>query len=240
MPPESTESSLRLDRYVAGTTDLSRRQVRQAVRAGRVLVDGEVATEVARHVSPQARVLLDGRPLRQPGHRYFMLHKPPGYVCASHDPVHPVALDLLDEDNAGALHFAGRLDIDATGLVLITDDGQWSHRIRSPRHGCEKTYYVELEQPLPERAEEQLARGIWLQPERHRTRPARLERVADDCARLTLTEGRYHQVKRMFAALGCPVEVLHREAIGGVELDAELLPGEYRPLTADEVARLTG
>ncbi len=229
---------MRLDKYLAHTTDLSRKRAKQAIKAGEVRVDGQVLTDPQADVPETAEVFIGDEPLRQPGQRYFMLHKPQGYICAHRDRSHLLAIDLLDEDNREQLHFAGRLDIDATGLVLLTDDGVWSHRIRSPRHHCEKTYYVEVDTPIPDNAERRFADGLFLEDEKQRTRPAGLQRVDEQTARVTLTEGRYHQVKRMFAAIGCHVETLHREAIGSVSLDPALAEGEYRLLTADEVAAL--
>ena len=145
-------------------------------------------------------------------------------------------LYFLDEPVAHKLHAAGRLDIDTTGLVLMTDDGQWSHRITSPRHHCEKTYLVELENPLEEGVAEQFAKGVQLHNEKDLTKPAVLEVITPTEVRLTISEGRYHQVKRMFAAVGNHVVGLHRERIGDITLDASLEPGEYRPLTEDEIA----
>jgi 16S rRNA pseudouridine516 synthase len=130
----------------------------------------------------------------------------------------------------------GRLDIDATGLVLITDDGDWSHRVTSPRHKVPKSYRVTLENPLSEEAAASLRAGVALRNEPRRCAPAELERLADNVWRVTITEGKYHQVKRMFAAVGNRVLALHRERIGNVALDPELAPGEHRPLTADEIA----
>lgn len=120
--------------------------------------------------------------------------------------------------------------------MLLTDDGQWSHRITSPRHHCEKTYRVTLEHPVAEDVAQQFAAGIQLHGEKSLTQPARLEEITPTEVLLTLSEGRYHQVKRMFAAVGNHVVGLHRERIGGIVLDADLEPGEYRPLTEDEIA----
>lgn len=226
---------MRLDKYLAHTTDLSRKQAKRHIKAGEVRVNGEVVTDPQADIAENAVVMIGNEPLRAPGHRYFMLHKPLGYICANRDRTHLLAIDLLDEDNRDQLHFAGRLDIDATGLVLVTDDGQWSHRIRSPQHHCEKTYFVEVDKPIPANADKRFAEGLYLHDDKRRTRPALLERIDEHSARVTLTEGRYHQVKRMFAELGCTVEVLHRERIGSVVLDPELEEGAYRPLTADEV-----
>ena len=173
---------------------------------------------------------------QQNGPRYFMLNKPQGYVCSTEDPDHPTVLYFLDEPVAYKLHAAGRLDIDTTGLVLMTDDGQWSHRITSPRHHCEKTYLVTLENPLSADTAEQFAKGVQLHNEKDLTKPAVLEEVTPTEVRLTISEGRYHQVKRMFAAVGNRVVGLHRERIGEIALDPTLEPGEYRPLTEEEIA----
>jgi 16S rRNA pseudouridine516 synthase len=164
-----------------------------------------------------------------------MLHKPIGYVSATVDSDHPTVLDLLDEPNKQALHIAGRLDIDTTGLVLITDDGQWSHRVMSPRHECQKTYHVILAAALVPDAEERLQAGILLNSEKQLTKPAMLERLNSNEVRLTISEGKYHQVKRTFAALDNRVTDLHRERIGAITLDQSLAPGAYRALTEAEI-----
>jgi len=182
-------------------------------------------------------VAFDGNVLEQQnGPRYFMLNKPQGYVCSTDDPDHPTILYFIDEPVAHKLHAAGRLDIDTSGLVLLTDDGQWSHRITSPKHHCEKTYLVTLEQPLAPDTADNFQAGVQLHGEKNLTRPATLEQISEHQVRLTISEGRYHQVKRMFAAVGNHVVALHRERIGAITLDDALEPGEYRPLTPEEVA----
>jgi len=228
---------MRLDRYLSQVTPLSRSQARKAIRAGRVLVEGRLAREPALDVPLSARLELDGRGLGRPGYRYFMLNKPAGCVCATWDPQHRTVIDLLHEPVTAGLHPVGRLDLDTTGLVLLSDDGAWSHRITSPRRHTPKTYRVGLALPLSEPQAQRLCRGVVLRHEPHPTRPARLERLGEREIRLTLTEGRYHQVKRMLAALGNRVTTLHREAVAGLALDAGLAPGQYRPLTAGEILR---
>ncbi|MBL3528053.1 MAG: 16S rRNA pseudouridine(516) synthase RsuA [gamma proteobacterium endosymbiont of Lamellibrachia anaximandri] len=226
---------MRLDKYLSSVTRLSRSQAQKTIRAGRVQVDGEAEKSTSRSVMPEARVTLDGNEMAQPGPRYFMLHKPQGYVCSSGDPQHPTALDLLDEVITGDLHFAGRLDIDATGLVLITSDGQWSHRIVAPGRKCRKYYRVTLADPLTALDAEKLRQGVLLRNEPQPTQPAELEILSERNCLLTITEGRYHQVKRMFAAVGNRVVGLHRVAIGNLELDENLAPGAYRSLSLHEV-----
>ena len=204
-------------------------------------MDGDIVKDSSFKLLPEHDVEYDGNTLvQQTGPRYFMLNKPQGYVCSTDDPDHPTVLYFLDEPVAHKLHAAGRLDIDTTGLVLMTDDGQWSHRITSPRHHCEKTYLVTLENPLDESTAEQFAKGVQLHNEKDLTKPAVLEAVTPTEVRLTISEGRYHQVKRMFAAVGNHVVGLHRERIGDIALDASLAPGEYRPLTAEEIASVGG
>jgi 16S rRNA pseudouridine516 synthase len=143
-------------------------------------------------------------------------------------------MELLDEDNLQQLHVAGRLDIDTSGLVLLSDDGNWSHRITAPRHKCPKRYRVTLAAPLDPAAVEQFAAGLTLRNEAKKTKPATLEILTPTEVRLTIGEGKYHQVKRMFAAIGNHVVALHREAIGALQLDESLAPGEYRPLSEAE------
>lgn len=232
------QKTMRLDKFIASVTDLSRSDAKRALKAGAVRVEGEVVTDPQHAVGATAAVTLDGRSLRAAGNRYFMLHKPLGYVCATKDRQHLTVLDLLDEDNVEALHIAGRLDIDTTGLVLLTDDGQWSHRITSPKSDCEKTYWLQSAEPIAEKAIEQFARGLFLHNEKERLLPAHMQILDSHTARLTIREGKYHQVKRMFGAIGNAVVQLHRERIGTLVLDPQLQPGEYRALNAEEIAAL--
>ena len=228
---------MRLDKFISQQLGTSRAISGREIRANRVTVDGEVVREAAFKLQPEHQVAFDGNPLVQHrGPRYFMLNKPQGYVCSTEDPDHPTVLYFLDEPSAHKLHAAGRLDIDTTGLVLMTDDGKWSHRITSPRHHCEKTYYVTLAEPVAEEAVAQFAAGIQLHNEKALTKPAQLEMITATEVRLTISEGRYHQVKRMFAAIGNHVVGLHREQVGSIVLDENLAEGEYRPLTEQEIA----
>ena len=228
---------MRLDKFLSQQLGVSRALVLRELRNKRVTVDGEIVKTGAMKISPEQRVEFDGNVLDQiTGPRYFMLNKPQGYVCSTDDPDHPTVLYFLEEPVAYKLHAAGRLDIDTTGLVLMTDDGQWSHRITSPRHHCEKTYLVTLEHPLADDTAAQFEAGVQLHNEDSLTKPAQLEKIEDCLVRLTLSEGRYHQVKRMFAAVGNRVVALHRERIGEIVMDEDLEPGQYRPLTEQEVA----
>lgn len=226
---------MRLDRYISETTEYSRSQARKLLKAGRITVDGEPIHNAACSVSEQQRICLDEQALHLCGPQYIMLHKPKGYVCSHEDAHHPSALNLLQQPTQDKLHFVGRLDVDTTGLVLITDDGQWSHRITSPKSHCPKQYRVTLNRPLTDAAAAQLCEGVVLKDEEKPTRPAQIAKIGDQEILLTIHEGRYHQVKRMLAAVGNHVDALHREAIGDLQLDPNLKPGEYRDLSEEEI-----
>ncbi|MGX5915528.1 16S rRNA pseudouridine(516) synthase RsuA [Aliidiomarina sp. Khilg15.8] len=228
---------MRLEKFVSAATGLSRKEAGRVIRAEEIEVDGSVEKKAATGVDESQTITWLGKPLRLTGPRYFMLHKPAGCVCANDDPMHPPVFMYLDEPRMKTLHSVGRLDLDTTGLLLITDDGQWSHRITAPKHACAKTYRATLADPIVEDAAAQLAKGLKLRGETTWTKPAELEVITPTDVRITITEGRYHQVKRMFAALGNKVLALHRERVGGLQLDPELEPGEYRELTEDEVTR---
>ncbi|MDF1894606.1 16S rRNA pseudouridine(516) synthase RsuA [Rahnella contaminans] len=228
---------MRLDKFLSQQLGVSRALVLRELRNKRVTVDGEIVKTGSMKISAEQRVEFDGNVLDLiTGPRYFMLNKPQGYVCSTDDPDHPTVLYFLEEPVAYKLHAAGRLDIDTTGLVLMTDDGQWSHRITSPRHHCEKTYLVTLENPLADGTAAQFEAGVQLHNEDSLTKPAKLEQIEENLVRLTISEGRYHQVKRMFAAVGNHVVALHRERIGEIVMDEDLEPGQYRPLTEQEIA----
>lgn len=227
---------MRLDFFIANATTLSRRDARKTISAGRVQVQGKICRKAASAVNEEARITLDGEPLSLPGDRYLMLHKPEGVISATTDSQQPTALDLLPTDVRHGLHIAGRLDADTTGLLLLTTDGQWSHRITSPRVKCPKTYRVTLAEPIGSDAIARLQQGLLLHGESRPTRPAEVRLVGSGEIDLTLSEGRYHQVKRMLAAVGNHVTRLHRWRVGAIVLDASLAPGHYRELTPEEVA----
>ena len=228
---------MRLDKYLCDALGATRKEATKIIKSGDVTVNDVMQKSGSVKVTDNCVVEWQGREIQKPGPRYIMLFKPDGFVCSHEDGFNQTAFMLLDEVKMEDLHFAGRLDVDTTGLVLITDDGKWSHRITSPKHKCEKTYRVWLADPIGSDYAEKLAHGIELRSEKAPTLPAKLEIVdpQENELLLTITEGKYHQVKRMFAALGNKVEHLHRERIGQIELDENLEPGEYRFLTQDEI-----
>ena len=228
---------MRLDRFLSKRPELSRQDVRRLLLEGRVRVDGQAVSDGRYEVSGFSRIELDGQVLQQ-GYpaRYLMVHKPAGCVSATHDPQHTTVLDLLPADEREGLHIAGRLDGNTTGLLLLTNDGQWSRRLTLPGNKLPKIYQVETAEPIGPEYSETFARGIYFAFEDLTTLPARLEILGSHSARLTLVEGRYHQVKRMFGHFRNRVTRLHRESIGPIRLDPALQPGQYRPLTAEEIA----
>jgi ribosomal small subunit pseudouridine synthase A len=232
---------MRLDKFLAETTGLTRSQAVKVLRQSAVTVNGKIEKSGAVKVSPDDEVCYDGERLTWVENgQYIMLHKPQGYICSHEDGDYPTIYQFFDYPLSARLHSAGRLDVDTTGLVLLTDDGQWSHRITSPKFHCEKTYLVTLADPVEVNYVQACADGILLRGEKEPTKPATLEILDDYNVNLTLSEGRYHQVKRMFAALGNKVVALHRWKIGNVVLDEHLAEGEFRSLTEEEIACLGG
>lgn len=227
---------MRLDKYLANNTELSRKQVKRLIKAGDICIDGLVAKDPAQKVDVEVDVSLGGDLIKPLGLGYFMLNKTEGVVCANSDSLHPTVFDLLNAAPHKDLHIVGRLDIDTTGLLLLTNDGQWSHRITSPKYKCIKTYRVITEEFVTDAMALKLESGIFLEPEKLRTQPAKVELICQDEILLHISEGKHHQVKRMLHAVGNAVESLHRISIGHICLDENLAPGEYRPLTESEIA----
>jgi len=227
---------MRLDKFICDCTELTRSQAGKVIRQGLVTVDQQLCKQPATQVKATQQIELDGELLQIIGLRYFVMHKPAGYVCSTDDPDHNTIFALMDEPMQSRLHTVGRLDLDTTGLLLITDDGQWSHQISSPKHECAKTYRAWLADPVDASAIALFEAGVMLNGEKHPTKPAQLEIVTPQECLLTIHEGRYHQVKRMFAAIGNKVVKLHREQIGSFKLGDDLAEGEYRELTAAEAA----
>lgn len=231
---------MRLDR-AAALSGLTRAEAKRAVASGRVRVKGAVIRDAATQADP-ADVTVDGVPV-QAGEVYMMVHKPAGVLTATEDRRLPTVADLLPEPvrkrNPGPV---GRLDRDVTGLVIMTTDGQLAHRLISPKWKAEKVYRARCAGRLTEADVARFAGGVALSD--FTAKPAGLAVIAADDAEsvadVTLTEGKFHQVKRMFAAVGHPLIGLHRLRIGCVTLDDALAPGECRPLTEEEVAGLYG
>ena len=231
-------NSLRLDKYISNATDLSRTEVKRLIKAGQVTVDDIIVANSAQKITDDQTVAIEGSTIQLASHRYFMMNKPAGVVSASKDRYNPTALELIYEHRNEQLQIAGRLDIDTTGLLLITDDGQWNHRVTSPKKDCKKRYLVELQNPVGKDYQKRLEAGIALEGEKRRCLPASMEVIDDHHIYLSICEGKYHQVKRMITTLGNEVVSLHRLQIGEIQLDPQLEPGDYRPLSDAEVASI--
>lgn len=231
---------MKLSRILSNQNGTSRKRANALIAGGRVTVDERVCREPQLSVDRFSIVAVDGRPIHHscPA-RYLMLNKPPGYLSATVDDTHPTALELLDPDLRDGLHIGGRLDRASTGLLILTNDGTWSRRLTEPRIKIPKVYQVTTESAITPEAHRRFAEGIWFQHEQLRTSPARIEEISECRARVTIYEGRYHQVKRMFHAVGNRVTTLHRESMGSIRLDPELPPGQHRVLTTAEVTSVT-
>lgn len=225
---------MRLDKFICKSTDIMRPEAITLVREGEVRVDGKVFKNEATQVHENNCVTLGERVLTPRPSRYIMLHKPLDTICSNVDEGYPSIFRYIHVDRAFDLHVVGRLDVDTTGLVLATDDGRWSYEIIHPKKQCEKVYRVGLRDPISAEAIQKLEMGVQLQGVDCLTLPAKLEVVSAKEVLLTITEGRFHQVKRMLRAVGNRVVNLHRQQIGDVGLDIEV--GQWRHLTADEVA----
>ena len=231
------EHYMRLDKYLSENANLTRKTAKHALHRSDVTVDGVVVKKGDVKIKEQ-EVRLNGVLITVKGPTYIMLNKPVDYVCSTVDDDGLAVLHLIDEDLHRGLHIAGRLDKDTTGLVLLTDDGQWSHRITSPKSQCNKVYMVEVMEVLEPSLVGVFKEGLELNNESDLTRPATLEILSDNKARLTICEGKYHQVKRMFAAVDNHVTALHRSQIGPLVLGDDLALGQWRKLTNEEINAL--
>ncbi len=227
---------MRLDKFISQNANLSRSLVKKTISSGQVSVNTLYIKNPAFKVSANDKVLYLDKQIIIQGHRYLMLNKPAGYICSTKNDIYPSILNLIDIEKHDSLRIVGRLDVDTTGLILITDDGQWSHRISSPKTNCQKTYQVDLAESIASETIGIFAEGLLLKNEIKPTLPAKLLIQSKNRVLLSIQEGRYHQVKRMFAALGNHVVTLHRLSIGKVILDTQLNKGTWRHLTADEVS----
>jgi len=242
----------RLDRFISEYCKVSRRDVRLMLAKKRICVDGCITDDIGLRIDRFSYITLDGDILQDNKAVYIMQHKPIGVVSATVDKQHKTVIDLLEEQSLLAnhllaekdnLHIVGRLDLNTSGLLLLTNDSRWSERLTSPEHKVEKCYQVNLQNPLTEDYEPAFANGMYFEFENITTKPAGFKIIANQTtehgnkyiAQVKLVEGRYHQIKRMFGRFRNPVIGLHRQAIGNLLLDEQLIAGQSRLLTDDEV-----
>lgn len=228
----------RIDKIIASQGLYSRSDVKYLVNRKRVAVDGKIITSSSQKADPEKNIItIDGKPLTVRKQLYLMLHKPKGYVSATEDKEHQTVLALVPPEFKGRDLFpAGRLDKDTTGLMILTDDGMLAHNILSPRKHVQKVYGVELDIPVTEEMQKGFAAGVELND--GICKEAKLVITGEKTAEVTLKEGRYHQIKRMFGCYGAKVVELHRIAMGDLYLPDDLAEGDCRELTEEELKKL--
>lgn len=229
----------RLDRHLSALLDIKRSDVRLLLAQGRVEVDGSTATDINQVITRFSDVCCDGKVTQAHTARYLMLNKPCGIVSATTDDQHSTVIDLLEQSWKDQLHIVGRLDFNSTGLVLLTNDGQWSRQLSLPGSQLLKRYRVRVENGLTEDHVEAFQRGLYFKYEDITTRSAQLTILSEFEAEVGLVEGRYHQIKRMFGQFNNKVLSIHRFAVGSLTLDTALAPGQSRELTSAELEALS-
>ena len=227
---------IRLDKYLCDCGIGTRSEVKKIIKAGRVSVDGGVIKKPEDKLYELTSIVtIDGKEIIYETFSYFLFHKPSGCVTATEDNLHKTVMDYFSDVNVKNLAPVGRLDLDTEGLLLVTNDGELAHHLISPSHHVEKTYYVEVDNQIPPESIDIMREGILMDGKL--TKPASLKLLSDTTARLTITEGKFHQVKRMFAHVGCQVTYLKRETMGTLTL-GDLQKGCYRKLTQQEIETL--
>lgn len=225
----------RLDRFIAQYCQISRRNVRLMLAQGRVSVNGVTARNIDQIIDSFSHIVLDGEVIQANTAHYIMLHKPIGVVSATKDDQHKTVIDLLDYSFKEELHIVGRLDLNTSGLLLLTNDSRWSEQLTQPENKVSKRYLVTLKNKITEDYIDAFANGMYFDYEGITTKPAKLTILSNYHAEVELIEGRYHQIKRMFGRFRNPVVALHRSQIGCLELDKKLLVGCNRKLIGREI-----
>lgn len=230
---------MRLDKILAHLGYGSRKDVKKIIRAGHVLVNGETLRDDDAHVDPDIdEIIVGDDTLEYTEKVYWLMNKPQDVVSATVDPRYPTVIDLLPSNAGHGLFPIGRLDIDTEGLLVVSNDGALAHRLLSPKKHVDKEYEVDLAKDWDPRYEMELSDGILIQDPEYQCKPASVVVIDPKKIRIVISEGKYHQVKRMMVA--CDNEVVHlrRIRMGGLSLDPQLHPGEFRPLTPLELEQL--
>lgn len=233
-------SSIRLDKYLADMGVGSRRDVKSILKAGRVKVNSVTMTEAEAKIDTESdNVELDGKRIGYEEYRYYMLNKPAGVISATKDKLSDTVIEILKGENTKDLFPVGRLDKDSEGLLIISNDGKFAHNVLSPAKHVDKTYFVRLDKKPNEEEISRIENGIDIGDDKP-CLPANVEVISDDEAYITISEGRFHQVKRMFQAVGINVTYLKRISMGALKLDENLAPGEYKKLSKEEINEVFG
>ncbi len=232
---------MRLDKYLCEAGKGTRSEVKKLIAHGNVSVNGEVVKNPSAKIDEAAdEVAIDGATVRYADFEYYMLNKPKGVISASRDKRDKNAVcvtDLIQEKIRSDLFPVGRLDKDTEGLLIITNDGDMAHRLLSPKRHVDKTYYVELDGKVTKESAERIMQGVDIGDDKP-TLPCQINMLSDSACFITIHEGRYHEIKRMFKTEGRTVNYLKRISMGPMSLDAELEPGEYRSLSQKEIELL--
>lgn len=228
----------RIDKIISSQTNYSRKDVKKLILQKKISVNGKVAKKPEQKVNEQQdEIYIDGNKLEIKKYIYLILNKPKGYISATEDRTAKTVLDLVPEKYMRrGLFPAGRLDKDTTGMMIITDDGEFAHSILAPKKHIEKTYRVQIDIDITDEMREKFKQGIVLKD--HVCCPATIVVEDKNTALITITEGKYHQIKRMFGCFGAKVVNLHRISMGGLQLPKDLREGECRELTATELLKL--
>ena len=227
---------MRLDKYIADTGIASRKECAKAAKAGLVILNGKATKDVSQHIDENtAEVIYCGKKINWQKYIYLMLNKPSGYISSSDDDPRSI-MRLLPEKYSKMEAFpCGRLDIDTVGLLLVTNDGPLAHELLAPRHHVDKTYFYKCEPAIDEAARQQLEAGVDIGD--HFTKPSKVVSRGNE-GEITLTEGKFHQIKRMFEAVGSKIVYLRRISFGPLAIDESLSEGQWRELTPDEIKAL--
>lgn len=232
--------NIRLDKYLADMGLGTRSEVKADIKKGKININGIVIKDANFKLDTLKDVVLyEGNPIVYEEFEYYMLNKPAGVVSATTDSRDKTVVDLITSKKKKDLFPVGRLDKDTEGLLIICNDGELCHNLLSPKKHVDKTYYVCLDKPLSKEAEEKVCTGVYIEKD-VKSMPATLERLTDDKVYLTIQEGKFHQVKKMFHAVGVEVIYLKRISMGGLKLDENLKEGDFRPLTQEEIDYLKG
>lgn len=225
---------MRLDKYLCDMTSYTRKSIKDILKSKRVKVNGVIVKDAAYKVLDNDKVFLDDELITYVEYEYYLLNKPQGYLSANDDKRYPCIVDLIKSKRKD-LFPVGRLDLDTLGAIIITNDGELAHRLISPKYHVDKKYYVKTEMPLKENVEEEFKKPMDLGD--FITKPCIFEKISNDEAYLTIHEGKFHQVKRMFEYVGSPVSLLKRVEFAFLNVD-DLEVSKYRALTKEEVLKL--
>lgn len=230
---------IRLDKLLSNKGFGSRQQIRKLAAEQKITVNGNLINDVSIKINSDDNIICNGVNVDYSIHTYIIMNKPKGCVCASNDNLHKTVFDLIPNHlQKISLSCVGRLDLDTEGLLILTNDGNFIHDVISPSKNISKTYYVETDKPITDQAISTLEKGIVLITENYITKPAKIIRLSNTSCYITIKEGKFHQVKRMFSSVNCIVTELKRVTIGKLSLPKELNPGNFKIIKKDDLTSI--